>query len=105
MAIYWVFFLYCETENFPQKNAISPPLHKVYRNRTFFETEKDSSTNFPVLTGKVVPTEKRDITLVGVNIFDTGNLLKHRKVYLRKFFVLRDYNFRRKIVKASPHIH
>ena len=68
-------------------------MHEVYRSRIFYKQRRGPLRIFPVLTGKVVPTEKRDITLVGVNIFDTGKLLKHKNDHLLKFSVLTDYNF------------
>ena len=102
-AIY-LFLWYCETEYFWLKKAISPPMHEVYRNRIFYKQRRGPTRIFPVLTGKGVPTEKRNITLVGVNIFDTGKLLKHRNVHLLKFSVLREKNFHRKILISSANI-
>ena len=88
-----------------EKKWFPPPMHKIYRNKIFFETEKGSSTNFSGTKRQSSSNKKkRDISLVGVNLFDRGKVLKHRKLHPPKFSVLRDYNFPWSLVIPSLYI-
>ena len=65
-------------------------MHEKFRRQNFFETRKGPPTKIFGTETKKIPTENRDTPppLLSIKFFDTRSFLKHRRVPLRKVWVL-----------------
>ena len=102
-------FRNCET-NFIRQALVtlphSPPILilNCFGFKKFCETQKGSPMKFFGTLRNKLFFENGDISLLDTQFFDTGNVLKNRRVPRRFFLELRVTNFRRKnLVLPPPH--
>ena len=87
------FFQYWEAKKNQRKIAMPPTRHKSFRCPKVTETQRVSPANFIGSKRDILSTEKSDITLLGMNFFDSRTLLIYRSVPQRKFPALWDKKF------------
>ena len=86
-----------------QRNWWYPlPMQKMFRYQKFSETRKGSATIFFGAVRQNFSIEISDMPFLCIRFFDARFFLKHTRVPLRNFLVMRDKFFKRKICNTLP---